>query len=188
MVENDAVMLPIYHYGSFVATQPYLQRRYGVAAPDYAEWRITRVSTDIPAASGGTLTSSDGQVQIVVGAGDFLEDVTMMQEPATGMPPQGKLAGSGQVFEVTAQYDSGLPATMAPEQTVTMQVSYQDREVRVIREGTLALYYWDGSQWVREPSSVVDTAANTVTANPGHFSQWALFGETERVFVPWVMH
>jgi hypothetical protein len=32
-------------------------------------------------------------------------------------------------------------------------------------EDTLALYYWDGSQWVKEPSSVVDTAANTVTAH-----------------------
>ena len=54
-------------------------------------------------------------------------------------------------------------------------------------EETLALYSWDGSQWVKEPSSVVDTAANMVTAHPNHFSRWAVLGETRRVYLPLVL-
>ena len=44
--------------------------------------------------------------------------------------------------------------------------------------------YWNGSEWVNEPSSVVDTANNTITATPNHFSSWAVLGETRRVFLP----
>jgi hypothetical protein len=51
-------------------------------------------------------------------------------------------------------------------------------------ENTLALYWWNGSQWIKETSSVVDTAANTITAAPDHFSLWAVLGETRRVYLP----
>lgn len=54
------------------------------------------------------------------------------------------------------------------------------------RESTLALYAWDGSQWVKEPSSAVDGAANVVTATPDPFSLWAVLGETCRVYLPLV--
>ena len=47
-----------------------------------------------------------------------------------------------------------------------------------IEQETLALYYWDGTQWVKEPSSVVDVNANTVKAIPNHFSTWAVLGES----------
>ena len=51
-------------------------------------------------------------------------------------------------------------------------------------EGTLALYRWDGSQWVKELSSVVDVDANTVTATPDRLGLWAVLGETRRLFLP----
>jgi len=54
-------------------------------------------------------------------------------------------------------------------------------------EKTHALYYWGGTQWVKESTSVVDTVNNTVTATPDHFSVWAVLGETRRVFLPVVL-
>ena len=54
-------------------------------------------------------------------------------------------------------------------------------------ESTLALYSWDGNQWVKEPTSVVSEAANTVTATPAHLSLWAVLGETKWVYLPLVM-
>ena len=53
-------------------------------------------------------------------------------------------------------------------------------------ENTLALYWWDGSQWVREASSAVNNVGNTVTATPNHFSRWAVMGEARRVYLPLV--
>jgi len=40
---------------------------------------------------------------------------------------------------------------------------------------------------VMQPTSVVDTVNNTVTATPDHLSLWAVLGETRRVFLPVVL-
>jgi hypothetical protein len=53
-------------------------------------------------------------------------------------------------------------------------------------EDTLALYGWDGSGWVKDASSVVDVNQHTVSAHPGHFSEWAVLGETRRHFFPFI--
>lgn len=104
------------------------------------------------------------------------------------MPPGSNLTGIGHVFDVTAVYsDTGQPAQLAPGQAYTLTVQYTDTEKGPAIESTLALYWWDGSQWVKEDSSVVDTAANTITATPNHFSRWAVLGETRRVYLPLVM-
>jgi hypothetical protein len=34
--------------------------------------------------------------------------------------------------------------------------------------------YWDGSAWVKEPTSLVNVVINTISATPNHFSQWAI--------------
>ncbi|MDW8003170.1 MAG: hypothetical protein RMJ39_11075, partial [Deltaproteobacteria bacterium] len=99
----------------------------------------------------------------------------------------GTLAGIGRTFEITAVYSgTGQPAQLASGGAYTISIHYTDAEKGPIIEDTLALYWWDGNQWVREPSSVVDADANTVTATPGHFSLWAVLGEARRVFLPLV--
>jgi len=98
------------------------------------------------------------------------------------------LVGIGHTFEVTAVYsDTGQPAQLAPGQTYTITVHYTDAEKGPAIENTLALYYWDGSRWVKEASSAVDTAANTIIAHPSHLSLWAVLGETRRVYLPLVL-
>jgi hypothetical protein len=63
-------------------------------------------------------------------------------------------------------------------------VRYSEAEKGPCVESTLALYYWDDDRWVPEPSSVADTVAHRVIATPDHFSQWAVLGETRRLFLP----
>jgi hypothetical protein len=48
-------------------------------------------------------------------------------------------------------------------------------------EATLALYYWDGEQWVKETTSLVDVNTNTIMAAPDHFGQWAVLGEAYKL-------
>ena len=45
-------------------------------------------------------------------------------------------------------------------------------------ESTLGLYTWDGQHWLREATSQVNVGTKTVTAQPSHFSIWAVLGET----------
>ncbi len=69
-------------------------------------------------------------------------------------------------------------------QPYTLTIQYTDAEKGPAIENTLALYYWDGAQWVQEPTGAVNAAANTITATPNHFSFWAVLGQTQRLFLP----
>jgi hypothetical protein len=91
--------------------------------------------------------------------------------------PSGAQA-TGHTFDVFARSSAtDQPVTtLGSGQSYTLTVSYTPAELGGLAETTLRLYYWDGSSWVIEPSSVVDTAAHTVTATPNHFSLWSLFG------------
>ncbi|MGC8945899.1 MAG: ABC transporter substrate-binding protein, partial [Anaerolineae bacterium] len=188
LVETDAVMIPLYYYASVVAVKPYLERTSAAGGSiDIATWRITRVSGTI-GPGGGSLTSYYGDTTIQIPAGAITDTIVITHTPAYGMPPGGNLTGIDHVFNVTAVYSgTGQPAQIAPGQTYTITVQYTDAEKGPAIENTLALYYWDGSGWVKEPSSVVDTAANTVTATPNHFSLWAVLGETKRAYLPLVL-
>jgi hypothetical protein len=120
-------------------------------------------------------------------AGTFTDTVTVVHSPdapVDWLDMQG-LAPVHHTFDVSAFYPATYEvAEPAAGQSYTITISYSEAERVGVVEETLALYYWDGSQWVREDSSVVDTAANTVTATPNHFSTWAVLGETWRSFMP----
>ncbi len=68
-----------------------------------------------------------------------------------------------------------------PNKPYEVVLEYDQRNVpRYADEDKLALYYWNGSEWELEPTSVVDTVNNTVTAHPQRFGRWALL--TKPVF------
>lgn len=94
----------------------------------------------------------------------------------------------GIYFDMKAQFtDTGLPAQPMPDQTYTVTIHYDQANVPVgVNEIDLALYYLDGSDWVKEPTSIVDTEANTITATPNHFSVWAGIFSTDQfdIFLP----
>jgi oligopeptide transport system substrate-binding protein len=188
LVETDAVMLPLYYYTSVLAVKPYLERTYATGGEfDIATWRI-RVSGTASPEAGGVLTSYQGDTVIQIPAGAVTDTIVITHTLTHILPPGGNLTGIGHEFDVTAVYSStGQPAQLAPGQTYTLTVHYTDAEKGPAIENTLALYYWDGSQWVKEPSSTVDTIANTVTAHPDHFSLWAVLGETKRVYLPLIL-
>jgi hypothetical protein len=184
LVETEAVMLPVYYYANGFATKPYLERTYGAGGFGgwIADWEITSVSETI-STGGGELTSYAGDTTINIPAGGFTDTVVLSHSPSYGNPPDGNLAGYGQVFEITAVIsDTGQLAL--PTTTFNLQVSYSEDELGIIPEDTLALYYWMNNEWVLEPSSIIDPVNNTVAAAPDHLSKWAVFGEVNRIFLP----
>ena len=137
--------------------------------------------------AGGSLVSFDGSTTLSFPGGIFTDTVVVTYIPQFPSLTYD-LIGIGHFFKVTGVYSStGQPVQPAAGYTYTLTVQYTDAEKGPAIENTLALYYWDGSQWVEEPSSVVDTAANTVTSYPHHFSLWAVLGETKRVYLPLVL-
>jgi hypothetical protein len=113
----------------------------------------------------------------------FTDTVTIVHtgglRNALPMPPS--LAGIGFFFDLHAVYsDTGQPAQ--PIWPYRMSVRYWPSAVSpIIDDSTLALYYWDGAQWVREPTSIVDAVSDEVWARPDRFGRWAVLGETGRM-------
>jgi hypothetical protein len=157
--------------------------------PARAVLRLLRdkVTTSIPS-SGGSLSSTSGDTSLVFSSGAFTATVTLTYRHLWTDQDVGPLAGIGRTFDLSAVYsDTGQVAQLAPGQSFTATVHYTDTELGPASESTLALYAWDGSQWVQEPSSVLDTSANTVSATPNHLGMFAVLGETHRLFLPVVM-
>ena len=125
-------------------------------------------------------------MQVSVPGGAFGEDVVLIQRDASGNPPQNGFTSTGQVFDISAYNQSGDGVNILEGQSVTMQVSYEDEQINFIHEDTLSLYYWDETtqSWILEPSTI-DTENNLITANPTHFSLWAVIGESyDFVYLP----
>lgn len=96
--------------------------------------------------------------------------------------PSGKSIVGSYVFNYTATTASGT--VTAFNKPVTLTFTYADSQVSGLNESTLKVNYWDASNsiWVVLPS-VVNTAANTVTATTTHFTYFAVLGETSTTTV-----
>ena len=137
---------------------------------------------------GGSLSSTDGDTAFVFSEGAFTQTVTLVYRHLLIDPNVSPLVSIGHTFEVTAVYsDTNQPAQLAPGQTYTITVHYTDAEKGPAVEETLALYYWDGRWWVREPTSRVNAGANIITAQSDRLGTWAVLGETWRVYLPLTM-
>ena len=91
--------------------------------------------------------------------------------------------GIGHFFENEARLlSTGQPVD--PARPYELVVTYFDSELGPAMEGTLALHRWDGTQWVQEPSSVLDPFSNTIRAAPTQFGLWAVLGDTRPLFFP----
>lgn len=151
----------------------------------YTLWFAPGIRDAVVSSDGATLASESDNVRYTFPTSVFTDTVLVNHIPQFEgrLPSAGHLQGIGHAFEVTATYrESGEEAQ--PVGQYTMTVHYDDRDVGSVIEESLGLYYWDGQQWVREPTSTVDTATNIVSATPDHFSLWAVLGETRRVYLP----
>ncbi len=68
-----------------------------------------------------------------------------------------------------------------------MTIGYTPGELVFAMEKSLGLYYWNGDNWVNEPSAVVDPVQNKITATPDHLAYWAVLGEPYKfIYTPLV--
>jgi peptide/nickel transport system substrate-binding protein len=148
------------------------------------EWDLTTSTTaepDTPA----TLVAPNHILTATFGADTFAETtvITYTNLPSPRTPTD--LVGVGRFFALEAS-SAATGQPISPQTSYELEVTYAQASVpRHMDESTLALYIWNGTQWVREPTSEVDLEANVVTARPDHFSIWAVLGETSHsVYLP----
>ncbi len=139
---------------------------------------VPHTSLILAAAAGGTLVSDSDHTTYTFSPGTFPEatKITHTVLATDKIQPTGNLNFIHHAGRVTAVNTVNQQA-VAPTQTYDLTVHYTDEELGLTREESLAIYFWDGAQWLKEPGSSVNTSTNTVTANPDHFSQWAVLGE-----------
>jgi hypothetical protein len=148
----------------------------------YASSSSASIST-----AGGDLVSVDDTTSYQFSPGTFTVpvNVTHTIRSIINLPATGDLKNIGHNFALKAeQVATGLP--VQPSQPCTITIGYTDEQRGPVVENTLALYFWDGGQWIQEPTSLVHPDTHTITASPDHFSLWAVLGEVNRFFAPLV--
>ncbi|MBN2148315.1 MAG: hypothetical protein JW726_13080 [Anaerolineales bacterium] len=138
---------------------------------------------------GGELTSSDTSTHVVFPAGSFATDVLVTLTPTQTVNAES-LVGIGHAFELSAVISGTTTPVSETLIPYTLTVRYTGDEVWGINESGLAIYRWDGGEWVMEPNSSLDRAANLVAAQPAHLGLFAVLGESVealRWFLPFVI-
>lgn len=178
------------------------QRATG-ALPVNALWRLTTAdSPTIPphafsltallSTVGSTLLSSPfDNTRYQFDPGAFTTTVTMTHSfwtdpPAppdgfTGIGGIGGIGGLGGSFLTTLLGRGGLP--IQPTRPVTITVDYSDTDTGTTIPGSLSVWWRNADAWVRLPS-IDDPAIGQVMAPVSHFSHFAIFGETNRLYLP----
>ncbi len=135
---------------------------------------------------GGVLASGEDQIGYTFPANTFTDTVVFTHAPRhpLSMPLVVALAHINRAF---ANYAVLLDTAtlVSPTQPYSLSITYNEGDLTT-DEATLALYYWEGGAWVVEPTGVLNTTTNTITAQPDRVGWWAVLGEARRQFLPLV--
>ncbi len=154
------------------------------------EYETCSQVTSATKGSGGTLDYVDSQgltttVQIPSGSVSETVQVNYTPIPVITYSPTG-LNEIGHSFDLKAVI-SGTTQTMtsllAP---YTITVAYSESELGSMNEDNLALYWWNGTQWQKVPTSIVNPSGNMISATLDHFSLFAVLGG-HQVYLPIVL-
>lgn len=130
----------------------------------------------------GGLFTANGIATLDFPAGSFKDTVVMtytVSQPTTSQPNLGVF------FDISAVYsNTQQTASLASGATYSLTVKYDKAYIPLgVREEDLGIYFYNGSEWEKEPTSVVNTDLNTITATPNHFSEWGILADI-KIFIP----
>lgn len=117
---------------------------------------------------GGTVASSDGNVEITVPA-QALGVATAITVTPDATPPADPMLVAGTAFE----FGPGGTQFATP---VTIGIRYPANLPAGAHPERFRLHLWDGNAWAEVPGSTVDVPTRTVTGETSHFS---LYGVVE---------
>jgi hypothetical protein len=161
--------------------------------PHLPDWSSCSVPTD----TESTLVYIDTQglpTVIQVPAGTVSETATLIYTPVdTATAPSG-FGFAGHAFELGAYQGGIFQSGFVFSKPITITVHYTDVDVFVLDESSLELDHWDGVGWVDAATTCTPTSTyarhpdeNWLAVPTCHLSEFALFGETTRVYLPLVL-
>jgi len=131
---------------------------------------------------GGYLSTPDGGVQLDFPTGS-VDQTTVVTYTEQSALPSGALYGV-HFFDLRAVVSGTTTPVTSFDPPYGIFVNYENLGLGAAIEDSLGLFWWDGSQWVLEPTSQVDAANDVLTASVNHMTRFAVLGESERLFLP----
>jgi uncharacterized repeat protein (TIGR01451 family) len=148
---------------------------------------ITRINSLRVPRIGGTFILEHDRV-ITIPENSFDGEIFLLygNNSPQDIPPSPEGLRAVDVFYSLAAIDESRQNVL-PAQPYTISIGYDPTGVD---ESTLALYYLDeNGNWVREPTSLVDSVNHYCIAVSSHFGSWAIFGEAReyKIFIPEIL-
>ena len=144
-------------------------------------------TTTLSSETGGFLAHAgdDGLTTTIQVPPDAVSDTTQLSfspiDAVTHVP--AGLVEIDHAFDLTAVISGTTQTVTSLTTAYSLTVPYLPSQLQGTPEEELGLYWWDGSAWLKDPTSQVDAIGNTVSAAPDHFSFFAVLG-SNRVFLP----
>lgn len=160
------------------------------------DWHLLQGFDQLIGVDGGAIQSLDSKVTITIPSSALNDELIFTYKPQLEPSITGSTMDfAGISFKLDARNDSGTPITIF-NSPLTVNIHYFDDDISAIPESTLQLLVWDGvNNWIDasntcDPPSLYihDMEANTLSTNICHLSEFALFGQAEKVFLPLILH
>jgi Tol biopolymer transport system component len=129
--------------------------------PDMDPDGCLRIIVRPPAGLAACLASADGYF----GGSECMELVRDVPREWTACAAGNAASGQGPQAAPQASGD--------PLKPFKLSLTYSPERTSQAGSG-LGLFYWDGSTWVKEPTSQVDTAKHILSASPQHWGVWTV--------------
>jgi len=142
----------------------------------------------ITAAGGGTLYSNDDDLSVMVqlAPGAVITDSYVWYRHRSDTPT-GDLVGVDRSFALDIERASdGIfysPIFNSPVVTITVQYPAQN----VLISNTINLYWLNATQWVTDGLNIVRRGTNFIQVQAGHFTDFAVFGKTNYIYLPLIL-
>jgi Tol biopolymer transport system component len=129
-------------------------------------------------------TDTDGMASTIsIPAGAVVSDTLLIYTPIDEVTSPAGLQFAGRAFELSAYQNGGAKPGFNFQQPVNVTLTYSDGAVAGLQEAALALHISDGAGWTDAAETcspaatyVRDTAANILSVDICHLSQFALMG------------
>jgi hypothetical protein len=153
------------------------------------------VSAALAPGTPGTLAYTDTQglrTDLAIPAEAVTQTATLVVTP-TLAPPDSGMFFTGHAVEVSARSGAADLSFAAP---LTLTIRYSGADVRVVTdEAGLVLRWWDGRGWqdagqtcAGNPAAVRDELQNALSVPICHAGRYALFGPTNQIYMPVLVH
>ena len=162
-------------------------------APDLGADEWATVTATIEPAAGAVLSATAAgfttTLQVPAGAVTQSIELRYTARAEAGYAPASAYQFAGQAFDLEAVRGDQPLESFSFERPVTVSVEYQEQARGPVIESTLVLMRWNGSQWEDAACGdyIRNPVANRLEVPLCHLSQFALFGETMRVYLPLVL-